>query len=281
MPLSSPVLPHSVDLDKLIANGRLVSTAQYATHIAQVFGPTRTVLIGSGNPSPATQVVQVGNQPDGYGKTIIWDRTSDAILCAIFLNAADAMGVSISNVSATDYVTISSVDGIASFSKDKGNPIASSIVGIISDGLKAVLTATGSGSIATPLLSAGTNYAQTQFAATNNPTALRDGFGIQPKDHSIERQEGGICIALPQADGPIYSGEDQKWWIKPGQSRDDAHRPPQAAHGFFPQPNVLRVQNGRQAGANGEVYITPWDYSFADNAGWYKVFVVVSKAQLH
>jgi hypothetical protein len=42
--------------------------------------------------------------------------------------------------------------------------------------------------------------------------------------------------------------------------------PPHVSFAFFPVRDP--VQNTRQISANGEVYVTPWDWRFDDNAGF-------------
>ena len=78
---------------------------------------------------------------------------------------------------------------------------------------------------------------------------------MDPGNGQVARQEGGILVALPGADGPYYSGTGESRWI--GGSRDDAHRPHQVVHGLYPVPNVPVQTNSRPAGADGDVYVTP------------------------
>lgn len=263
-------------------SAKIVNRADYWARSEAIHGPTRTIAPLPAADAAGVQVIQVGDNPDGFGKGVVWDRSSDAILLAIFVNAADPLGVSISGVAGSDYVTISSVEGLASFSQDTGNPLASSIIGVIGAGLSGVLKLTGVGAALGPLIDGATKFAQDEFKPTDVKTKIRDGFGVDPGSGKLARQEGGVLVSLPGAGGPYYSGDDnhKDRWVKDGGSRDDAHRPAQVQHGFFPLPNVSRNTNGRQAGADGEVYITPWDWKFGDNAGYYKVFVIVSKAKL-
>ena len=88
-------------------------------------------------------------------------------------------------------------------------------------------------------------------------TKIRNGFGVDPGNGQVARQEGGILVALPGADGPYYNGTGESRWILPGGSRDDAHRPHQVVHGLYPVPNVPVQTNSRLAGADEDVYVTP------------------------
>ena len=87
--------------------------------------------------SPGNTVVAVGDAPEGFGKIFTWDRKDDEILLVVFINAADSLGISIDGIRNDDIVEITSAAGIASFSEDKGSPLASSIVGLVAVGAKA------------------------------------------------------------------------------------------------------------------------------------------------
>src|SRR5262249_50057010 len=90
----------------------------------------------------------------------------------------------------------------------------------------------------------------------------------------------GIIFCLPQAGGPYYSGDSdhKNLWIKPDGTRDQAHMPDQIIPGtaFFPLRG-FPSQNQMTATIDGEAYVLPWDCAFADNAGYYKVFIILHK----
>jgi hypothetical protein len=263
-------------LQKTIVQTPNIASKNAYWQLAQsLHGPTVTKPA----PNTASQLVQLGDSPNGFGKGVIWSRATDAILLVVFLNAADPLGISVSNVESTDTVTVISATGIASFSKDKGNPILSSIIGILGEGIADLAKLTGIGAAAAPLINDATQFAQNQFKGTNAATDYRDAFGVEPKSGSVERQEGGVLVTLPGAGGPYYSGDSdhKNRWIKPGGSRDDAHRPPHVIYGFYP---VQNAHNARPAGANGDVFLTPWDFAFDDNAGFYKIELAISKKPL-
>ena len=81
-------------------------------------------------PGGRSSLTVVGGEglPNGFGKGFSWDRAEDEALLVMFVNAADPLGVSIDGLQAGDQVQVLSASGIASFSEDTGNPLASSIV---------------------------------------------------------------------------------------------------------------------------------------------------------
>jgi hypothetical protein len=266
----------------ILQKAKISGAGTYWAYSEAIHGPRKQVAPALTTAVGASQIIQVGESPNGFGKGVIWDRSTDALVLSTFLNAADSLGVSISGLQSSDYVTISSATGLASFSKDTGNPLASSIIGIVGAGLDAVLKLSGVGTLVTPLVDDATKFAQDQFKPSGVKTKIRDSFGYDPGSGDLARQEGGFLVSLPGADGPYYSGDGdhQDRWIKKGNDRSDPNRPAQVVHGFFPLKNASRATNSRQAGAAGEVYISPWDWKFEDNAGFYELFVVVSKNQL-
>src|SRR5436190_1436422 len=76
--------------------------------------------------------------PPGFGKGFVWDRADNEVLLVMFINAADPLGISIEGMQAGDQVQVLAASGIASYSEDKGNPLASSIVGLVAAGAKVV-----------------------------------------------------------------------------------------------------------------------------------------------
>ncbi len=187
------------------------------------------------NASAGNGVVVVGEHPLGFGKTFIWDRADDQILLVMFINAADDMGVSVLGLQPNDVIQVTSAAGIASFSEDKGNPLASSIVGLIGVGAKAALGLTGLPEVV-PIVDAAEKIAQEQFKATNAKTKRRNAFGVDPGSGHKAKQEGGLVISFPEAGEPYYSGnsDHKERWIKPDGTRTDDHRPNHVVFGFFP-----------------------------------------------
>jgi hypothetical protein len=227
--------------------------------------------------SPGSRLVEVGPGPQGFGQTFEWDRKDDKALLAVFLNAADEFGVSIAGVKKSDIIQITSAAGIASFSEDKGNPLASSLVGLVAVGAKAALGATGNGEFI-PVVNAVESFAKGQFKATNAKNKRRDAFGVDPGSGHKARQEGGLIVTLPEAGGPYYSGESKSRWIKEDGTRTDDHLPSHIPLGtaFFPM-HGMASHNTRTITMDGDIYVVPWDWKHGDNAGYYKVFVLLQK----
>jgi hypothetical protein len=228
--------------------------------------------------SSGNAAVEVGEQPQGFGKGFVWDRKDEQILLVLFINAADPLGISISGVQTGDTIQVTSAAGIASYTEDKGNPLASSLVGLIGAGAKVGL-GLGGFPEAAPFVDAAESFAKDQFKATNAKHKLRDSFGVDPGSGHKARQEGGVLISMPEASGPYYSGDgDHKnRWIKAPGDRTDTNRPVHVVAGFFPRQSDS-LHNTRPITGNGQVYVTPWDWQFDDNAGYYKVFVLLNRA---
>ncbi len=196
----------------------------------------------------------------------------------MFINAADPLGISIDGMQAGDKVQVMSASGVASFSEDKGNPLASSIVGLVATGANVAVTAAGAPEVA-PVITAAEKFAQDQFKATNAKTLRRDAFGVDPGSGHKARQEGGILVCLPEAGGTFYSGNDdhKERWIKGKGERTNESLPAHMFYAaFFPRQG-FGEHNTRTAGQSGQMYVVPWDWKFEDNAGFYKVFVKLTK----
>ena len=238
--------------------------------------PTAPLTRKAGVRSSLTTVGGEG-LPAGFGKGFTWDRADNEVLLVMFINAADPLGISIEGMQAGDQVQVLAATGIASFSEDKGNPLASSIVGLVAAGAKVLIDTAGAPEIS-PVIDAAETFAKDQFKATNAKTKRRDAFGEDPSSGHKAKEEGGLIVCLPEAGGLYYSGdEDHKSrWIKPDGVRTDDHLPAHVFGGFFPLRGDLG-HNTRIAGQSGPMYVAAWDWKFEDNAGFYKVFVKLSK----
>ena len=215
--------------------------------------------------------------PAGFGKGFTWDRAENEAVLVVFVNAADPLGVSIDGLQAGDTAQIMSASGVASFSEDKGNPLASSIVGLVATGANVAATALGAPEVV-PVITAAEKFAQDQFKATGAKTKKRDAFGVDPGSGHKARQEGGLLVCLPEAGGTLYSGDgDHKTrWIKGDGVRSDDKLPAHLFGAFFPRQGET-VHNTRVVRQGGQMYLLPWDWKFEDNAGYYKVFVKLKK----
>lgn len=236
---------------------------------------SKTALTSAGKAS--LTVVGGEGLPPGFGSGFTWDRAQDEALLVMFINAADAMGVSIDGLQAGDQVEILSASGIASYSEDKGNPLASSIVGLVATGAKVATTAGGVPE-AIPLIDAAEKFAQDQFKATNAKNKRRNAFGVDPGSGHKARQEGGLLVCLPEGGGAYYSGngDHRERWLKGDGVRTDDHLPAHVFGSFFPRQGE-KVHNTRTVRQSGQMFVLAWDWKFEDNAGFYKVFVRLKK----
>jgi hypothetical protein len=273
--------------------GKLAGAHYWKLAEARHPGKKRTVeakpfLKAKGKAGPGTTALAAGTKsslivvgadgvPEGFGKGFTWDRAENEALLVMFINAADPLGVSIDGLQAGDEVQVLSASGIASFSEDKGNPLASSIVGLVAAGANVAVSVAGAPEVA-PVITAAETFAKDQFKATNAKTKRRDTFGVDPGSGHKAREEGGILVCLPEAGGTFYSGDGdhKERWIQGDGVRSDEHLPAHLYGSFFPRQGFAS-HNTRMARQSGQMYIVPWDWKFEDNAGYYKVFVKLKK----
>ncbi len=234
--------------------------------------------IGTSPKRSSLTIVGGAGLPKEFGVGFTWDRADQQALLVMFINAADPLGVSIDGLKAGDHLHVLSATGIASYSEDKGNPTASSIVGLVAKGANIALAAAGAPEAA-PLVNAAEEFAQEQFKATNVKTKRRNAFGVDPGSGHKARQEGGLLVCLPEAGGIFYSGDGshKDRWIKEGGDRSDTNRPAHVVGCFFPKQGE-NSHNNRIVRQDGQAYVTAWDWKFEDNAGFYKAFVKLTRA---
>jgi hypothetical protein len=250
---------------------------------APLQGDGEVALQGDGNEAlqPGgikSQLTVVGGDglPKGFGSGFHWDRNADQdVVLVMFINAADPLGVSIDGLEAGDEIQVLSASGIASFSSDKGNPLASSIVGLLAKVGDVVVTAKGAAE-AVPAIDAAAQFAKDQFKATNAKTLRRDAFGVDPGSGLKARQEGGLIVCLPEAGGTFYSGDPKARWIQGNGDRTDDHLPTHLSGCFFPRQGDV-AHNTRIVQQSGQMFVLAWDWQFDDNAGFYKVFMHLKK----
>jgi hypothetical protein len=251
---------------------RTIAAAPFTLKFANLKGD-KTALTASGS----RLIVGGEGLPKGFGVGFTWDRAEPEALLVMFVNAADPYGISIEGLKAGDQLQVMSASGIASYSEDKGNPDADSIIGLVAKGANIALDAAGLPEV-TPLVTAAEEYARSKFKATNAKTKRRDPFGVDPGSGHKARQEGGLLVCLPEAGGIHYSGNNdhKERWIKGDGVRSDANRPAHVFGAFFPQQG-LNSLNTRMIQQDGVAYVTAWDWKFEDNAGFYKVFVKLTR----
>lgn len=228
------------------------------------------------------QSVTVGEEPSGFGKGVVWDRSHAKIMVAAFISGADYLGVSVENLKKGDIVYFSSASGICSFAEDEENKYAKSIIGIVAAGTDIALGALGAPEFI-PLVHAGQEFANQVFEPQKVKTKRRDAFGEDPATGHRARQEGGVLVCLPGAHSVFYSGngDHKERWIKDPGSRFDAYLPAHVHDAFFPMKPVHGYHhwhNTRVVKRDGELYVLPWDWDHGDNFGYYKVFLLIRQA---
>ena len=207
-----------------------------------------------------------------------WDRKEKAAIFVCFIAASDPLGPAILGLKKGDRVEVMAADGMAEFSGKKGQQIESIVTLAIAGAAAAGAAAGVVPPEAGPAIEKGGGYAAKIFRLLAD-SDRRDAYG---KDNGREtkRQEGGVLISMPEAGGVFYSGSDGKRWVqgKDGGERTDDRQP---AHmrgkgAFFPiQGNTQH--NTRTAKADGILHLIAWDFDFADNSGYYRVILRITR----
>jgi hypothetical protein len=212
-----------------------------------------------------------GTPPEGFGPIFEWDRDQfEQVTLSAFINAADALGLMIAGARAQDRIEVTSASGLGSFTQSRGS-LAVSLIGLVFGISNGVIVFNGGSKEASDAIVGAVNtFAEREFENKGEPLLIRDAFGIEPTSQNSAKREGGVLISLPAAGGPYYSGSDDKFNLKSNKPRRDSEKPDHVRFGFF---LVRGDQNhmSRLVGSNGEIYVTPWDHKFADNAGFYQV----------
>ncbi len=238
-------------------------------------------LAAKADQSGGSHIYTGGGQPEGFGSEFVWDRKDNQALLVLFINCADQYGVSIDGLKAGDTVEVTSAAGIGSFKTEHGNKTISSILGLVATGADIAATAGGYPE-ALPLIDAAADFAKDQFKDTNEHSKRRDAFGQDPATGEFGRQEGGILVCMPAANGVYYSadGDHKNRWLKDTKERT-SHNLPDHIPGdcaFF--LNRRAETNKMRSIKDGQAYIVGWDWKFEDNAGYYKLFVRLTKGAL-
>ena len=228
-----------------------------------------------GTAKPKTSMLVVGEAPDGFGKQILWDAKDLSLAVVAFLNAGDDLGVMISGVKATDTIEFVSAMGIASFAEETKNKGVPALIGVIAAGADVGASAFGQPELV-PVITAAEEFAKKQFEEEKVKTKRRDPFGVDPGSGHKARQEGGVIVSMPEAGQIFYSGDDdhKNRWIKEPGTRDRSHHPDHVKNAFFLQGRAL---DNRKATADGDIIITPWDFIFDDNFGFYRLHILLKR----
>jgi hypothetical protein len=228
-----------------------------------------------GEVPPKSEIVTVGEQPEGFGKQVVWDPADAGLALVIFINPADDLGVMISGVKATDTIDFVAAAGIASFAEETENESIPSLIGIVAAGADLAANAFGAPE-AVPVIAAGEKFAQDRFQEKKVKTKRRDAFGVDPGSGLKARAEGGVIVSPPSAGTIYYSGDSdhQERWIKKPGTRDSQHLPDHVRDAFFLQG---RPKDKRTATEAGDIFISAWDWFFPDNFGFYHLHVLLQR----
>jgi hypothetical protein len=226
------------------------------------------------------ELVNVGKVPPEFSHQFDWDRKSDEIRLAVYVNAGDPYGVCISNLKKGDTIQVTSARGNCRFSRgDAAKHIASFLV----------VASTVAALVIEPELAPTVEQA-TRFAKDNLVPSgrglMRDPFGFDSGTGDYCSDEGGILICFPSAGGIYHMQGGGHVRGSPRNPRTDNNRPPHIGNnGFFLVRNTKgeldQAHNTRTLDRDGEVFLLAWDWadSYNDNTGYYEVRMTVKKGK--
>lgn len=222
-----------------------------------------------------TQVQGPAEQPPGFGTQVTWTGDDDLAILA-FINAHDPYSLCVSGVRDGDIYEPVSATGTASFSTEPEDNRIAGLITVVAAGADILASAYGQAELA-PLITAGADYARQRFPESAQPRERRDPYGVET-DGSLARQEGGVIVCEPLAQGVYHSGDSdhQDRWVQGNGVRSDAdmprHIPPHQA--FFLQPGMApRALHG-----DGDLFVAAWDWNFPDNSGSYLVHAILRRS---
>ncbi len=236
--------------------------------------PLRT---GAGPDAPVQQstVNAVPGQPPGFGLTLTWIGDEELAVVA-FISASDLYGIGVAGVTDGDTFEVVSAVGNATFSQDTQNEGIAGLVTIVAAGAGLTAAAFGAPELA-PLINGAGQAIAKQFPEQKTNSKSRDVYGQIAGSDEFARQEGGLIVCSPDAQGIYESGDgDHKnRWIKSGKNRSDANRPDHVVpNAFFLQ----RDREPRHLHGEGDLIISPWDHAFGDNVGAYRVNFILRRS---
>ena len=286
-----------MSLKQALHNSKARTMQAIRADSAQATGSTTTVI---------------GSPPAGYGNVFTWDRSQQSCMLLLFLNPADPTGVAISGLAQGDTVQVVNATGLCSFSKDTGNPLIAGIITLIADGAAdavALFGPGGAGGGSTPTQGTGTTPTPTPgksgsgsgansavgaieqtgkdfaalFQGTGAAEKFRDPFGVDPNTHGYALQEGGVVVCMPQNQGLTYSSDSdhRKFWAGNPAAMGQVRTLPSPYRNVASQVPFFflgqYVNNTAACGTNGTAYILAWDVAYGDNAGFYEVWVQLTR----
>jgi hypothetical protein len=221
-----------------------------------------------------SSIQQLGSSSTGMGVEFDWDRSQQACLVGLAINASDPLGVAIGGLKAGDKVEILRATGVCTFDKDTGHPFLASPIGLLGEGTQDAIDAFV-GTEFDNVIQSATQDLQTAAKGTGKGTMPRDPYGIEPGSNKYGLSEGGVVVIMPQAGGIYYGGSDHASLPHVfGQARglpvlltSYASISPLYFLGHT-VPN-----GGAVCSADGVAYVLAWDFAYADNAGTYQVVV--------
>jgi hypothetical protein len=245
--------------------------AKQALHSATA-QTVQAVHLSTNQPSTSS-IIQVGNVPSGMGTEFDWDRSQQACLLGIAINASDPLGVAIGGLKAGDKVEILRATGVCSFDKDTGHPLLASLIGLLGEGTQDAIDAFVGTEFDNVIKSATTDL-QNAAKGSGKGTMLRDPYGIEPGSNKYGLSEGGVVVMMPQAGGIYYGGSDRASLPHVfGQARGlPALLKPYTNTPLYFLGHAV-PNGGAVCQADGVAYVLAWDFNYGDNAGTYQVVV--------
>jgi hypothetical protein len=228
---------------------------------------------GSPRPVSASTVLATAGQPPGFGLLVQWNGDDDLAVTGHVVTT-DGRGIAVAGV--TDADTFEVIDALrtATFSQEKKNEGVAGLVTIVAAGGALSAAAFGDPELAPFITAAGAALAKA-FPESKNPGKSRDAYGQISGADDFARQEGGMIVCGPDAQGTYQSGDSdhQSRWIKSSKSRSDDNIPAHCQYAFF----VQRDHEKRTLDGDGMVIIAPWDYKFDDNIGTYEISFILRR----
>jgi len=217
---------------------------------------------------------------NGTTKTI----TADAYKIWAAISTNDPGGLTIENILPGDQVIIYDASGLASFSASHVDLIKG-VIGI-ANMIGGVVVIAATDGAATPFVEAWNKSVSKlgdAFPGTKG-NKNRDAYGQDPggdlSDGNYAKEEGGIIVCMPEANGTLYATPDT--YLADGAKKNGRlpayfSKKVKDCNSFF-LSNKPGGQMQATATKSGHVHILAFDSDFSDNQGVYNIGVVVVRA---